>query len=116
MNFNNKVIEVLDLEHGKKVKNFFESIGVNTYNFRFDVTKAGGLSPIYYGIVNGVFSNYNIREVLEAGAEIINLNNMNQLTIEIPEGHEIDLINSDLSKGLVKFQPIKKSYQLSGRT
>ena len=42
------------------------------------------------------------------GASIIfkEINNMenNQLTIDIPEGMEIDLENSDLSKGIVKFK------------
>ena len=45
------------------------------------------------------------------GASVIfkEINNMenNQLTIDIPEGMEIDLDNSDLAKGIVKF---KKKY------
>ena len=45
------------------------------------------------------------------GASVIfkEINNMenNQLTIDIPEGMEIDLENSDLAKGIVKF---KKKY------
>ena len=35
--------------------------------------------------------------------EINNMEN-NQLTIDIPEGMEIDLKNSDLTKGVVKFK------------
>lgn len=42
------------------------------------------------------------------GASVIfkEINNMenNQLTIDIPEGMEIDLENSDLTKGIVKFK------------
>ena len=42
------------------------------------------------------------------------INNMeiknNQLTIDIPEGMEIDLENSDLAKGIVKFK--KERYYL----
>ena len=42
------------------------------------------------------------------GASVIfkEINNMgnNQLTIDIPEGMEIDLENSDLAKGIVKFR------------
>ena len=41
--------------------------------------------------------------------KLINNNNMeiknNQLTIDIPEGMEIDLENSDLAKGIIKFKP-----------
>lgn len=32
----------------------------------------------------------------------------NRLTIEIPQGHEIDLSKSDLSKGLVVFKKLRK--------
>lgn len=32
---------------------------------------------------------------------------MTQLTIEIPDGYEVDLENSDLVKGVVKFKPKK---------
>lgn len=43
------------------------------------------------------------------------INNMeiknNQLTIEIPEGMEIDLENSDLAKGVVKFKPKSLTYE-----
>lgn len=43
------------------------------------------------------------------------VNNMeiknNQLTIDIPEGMEIDLENSDLAKGVVKFKPKSLTYE-----
>lgn len=43
------------------------------------------------------------------------VNNMeiknNQLTIDIPEGMEIDLENSDLAKGTIKFKPKNLDYQ-----
>lgn len=43
------------------------------------------------------------------------INNMeiknNQLTIDIPEGMEIDLENSDLAKGVVKFKPKSLTYE-----
>ena len=35
----------------------------------------------------------------------------NQLTIDIPEGMEIDLENSDLAKGIVKFKPKNLTYE-----
>lgn len=107
MNLNNKVIEVLDYEHGQKVRKFFISNGVNTKDFGFTITKSGGGMTTYYGFINGVFQNYSLEQVSRAGAEIINLNNMTQLTIEIPYGHEVDIENSDLAKGVVKFKPKK---------
>ena len=45
------------------------------------------------------------------GASVIfkEINNMeiknNQLTIDIPEGMNIDIVNSDLAKGVIKFKP-----------
>jgi hypothetical protein len=33
---------------------------------------------------------------------------MNQFKIQIPEGHQIDLENSSLESGIIKFKPIKK--------
>ena len=42
------------------------------------------------------------------------INNMeiknNQLTIDIPEGMEIDLVNSDLAKGIIKFKQSNVTY------
>ena len=49
------------------------------------------------------------------GASVIfkEINNMenNQLTIDIPEGMEIDLENSDLAKGIVKFKKKDITYE-----
>lgn len=49
------------------------------------------------------------------GASVIfkEINNMenNQLTIDIPEGMEIDLENSDLTKGIVKFKKKDITYE-----
>ncbi len=42
--------------------------------------------------------------------EINNMEN-NQLTIDIPKGMEIDLENSDLAKGVVKFKPKSLTYE-----
>lgn len=35
----------------------------------------------------------------------------NQLTIDIPEGMEIDLENSDLAKGIIRFKQITITYE-----
>ena len=62
-----------------------------------------------------VFCMASIRESLGLCVDIARtgiifkeLNNMeiknNQLTIDIPEGMEIDLENSDLAKGIVRFK------------
>ena len=63
---NNKVIKVLNTEHGKKVINFWkqycdtgELLGTNIGN--------------YYGIINEEFDTWRIDKVREANAEIIEL-------------------------------------------
>ena len=63
---NNKVIKVLDREHGKKVIEFWKQYcdtmgweGINT--------------GIHYGIINGKFNVYSIDEVRQNNAEIIEL-------------------------------------------
>ena len=63
---NNKVIKVLDLEHGKKVIEFFKQY--------CDTGELEGTSiGIYYGIVNGEFGRWTTYEVEKNNAEIIEL-------------------------------------------
>ena len=63
---NNKVIKVLNEEHGKRVIEFWKQY-CNT----------GGLTGtsigIYYGIINGEFNSWTINKVREYNAEIIEL-------------------------------------------
>ena len=63
---NNKVIKVLNTEHGKKVIEFFKQY-CDTSPWRGD--DIGG----YYGIINGKFYLWSYNEVREANAEIIKL-------------------------------------------
>ena len=63
---NNKVIKVLDREHGKKVIEFWKKYcdtGVSI----------GDSIGDYYGIINGRFYFWTIDEIREANAEIIEL-------------------------------------------
>ena len=63
---NNKVIKVLDREHGEKVIKFFKQY-CDTGVLRGDAI--GG----YYGIINGKFYIWTIDEVRKYNAEIIEL-------------------------------------------
>ena len=63
---NNKVIKVLDIEHGKKVIEFFKQYCV-TGVLRGDVIGS------YYGVINGMFSFWTFDEVKNYNAEIIEL-------------------------------------------
>ena len=63
---NNKVIKVLNKEHGRKVIEFFKQY-CNTY------TLIGDNIGAYYGIINGEFDHWGIDKVVEANAEIIEL-------------------------------------------
>ena len=63
---NNKVIKVLDREHGKKVIEFWKQY-CNTGAMRGDAVGD------YYGIINGRFGVWTIDEVRKKNAEIIEL-------------------------------------------
>ena len=63
---NNKVIKVLDREHGKKVIEFFEQ-----YCDTGDLE--GTNIGCHYGIINGEFDIWDIDEITEANAEIIKI-------------------------------------------
>ena len=63
---NNKVIKVLDREHGKKVIEFFKQY--------CDTGKLEGTrNGCHYGLINGEFDIWDVDEVREANAEIIEL-------------------------------------------
>ena len=64
MDLSKVVIEVLDSEHSKKVKDFFLKNGVNqARGYVFDSTKERGSNSRWYGFINGVFSNHSIRSI-----------------------------------------------------
>ena len=70
--YDNCVIEVLDKEHGKKVIEWWKSVGVGTNNYK------GNSSGRFYGLVNGLFKPYN----KDCGAVIITLPEQNNETKE----------------------------------
>ena len=54
---NNTVIKVLDKEHGRKVIEFFKAQGVSTLTYQ------GTCENVYYGVIDEVFSYYNVKEL-----------------------------------------------------
>lgn len=58
MKKDNFVIEVLDLEHGQRVKKYFESLGVDVSLYFFDATRKDNDTIRYYGVIDGFFNNY----------------------------------------------------------
>ena len=69
------------------------------YNFLYKIH--GSCSNIYRkDNISVVFKEVNNMEIKN-----------NQLTIDIPEGMEIDLENSDLAKGIIKFKPKNLTYE-----
>ena len=63
---NNKVIKVLDGEHGKRVIEFFKQY---CDTGKLEGTRIGN----YYGIINGEFDIWRIEDLVRASAEIIEL-------------------------------------------
>lgn len=68
---NNTVIKVLNKKHGQKVKEYFESKGINTICYEF--YKESNHPYIYYGVINGHFSNFSYKEVHLRNIKIITL-------------------------------------------
>jgi hypothetical protein len=69
----NQVIKVLTKEHGKRVIEWFNSQGVDTGNYTGNISEEEGFKCIYFGVINGNFSNYYIENVINNNAEIIKL-------------------------------------------
>ena len=69
----NQVIKVLNKEHGKRVIEYWKDKGVDTYNYLGNTTEDGGHSYIYYGIIDDIFDNYCLEQVLHTDTEIIHL-------------------------------------------
>jgi hypothetical protein len=69
----NKVIQVLDKEHGKKVIEYWKSKGVDTMGMCGSFTKEDSESSCYYGVINDMFDCYTIEFARKHNAEIIEL-------------------------------------------
>ena len=69
----NQVIEVIDREHGRKVIDYWKSIGVDTSVMMGVRTKKGRDLCRYYGVIDGCFDCYSERQAAENNAEIIEL-------------------------------------------
>ena len=71
MNLNNTVIEVLNREHGQKVKKFFQENGISTSHFLFNGNKEDNNAWRYYGLISNEFNFYSWAQVQNAGAKIM---------------------------------------------
>lgn len=69
----NQVIEVLNREHGKKVIEYWESIGVDTKDMDGSNTREEESAFRYYGVIDDYFYCYSIESVKNVNAEIIEL-------------------------------------------
>ena len=69
----NQVIEVLNIEHGKRVIEYWKSIGVDTLGKSGSQTKKGDYLWRYYGVIDNCFDVYSERQAAENNAEIIEL-------------------------------------------
>lgn len=69
----NQVIETLDLEHGKKVIEYWKSKGVDVRCYTGNKIKEDDSELRFYGVIDGCFDIYSERQVAENNAEIIEL-------------------------------------------
>lgn len=71
--YNNCVIEVLDLEHGKKVIEWWKSQGVDTGFFNGRHNKAYNDIYRFYGLIGGEFDNASYDFCINHNIDIITL-------------------------------------------
>ena len=69
----NQVIEVLNIEHGEKVIEYWKLRGVDTSHLCGNITKKYGGKHRYYGVIECCFNCYSIEVVHKHNAEIIEL-------------------------------------------
>ena len=69
----NQVIEVLDIEHGRKVIEYWKSKGVDTMGMCGSFNKEDSGTVCYYGVINDMFDCFTIEDVRKYNAEIIEL-------------------------------------------
>ena len=71
----NQVIRALSEVHGKQIIKYWKSRGIDTMDF------TGANTGIYsfYGVINGIFENYNHSDVINTNTEIIMLPSDNSL-------------------------------------
>lgn len=90
-------IEVLDQDHGQKVKAFFESAGIDINGFKFINNKKDNNIERYYGFCKGVISLCYHELVKELGYKVLTLEEAQALIAEpqpqpqpkMPKGVEI---------------------------
>lgn len=64
------VIKALTREHGAKIIEHFKSKGIDTDFYTGSVSQEDNGYQIYYGIINGKFSNYDLQQVLNNNIKI----------------------------------------------
>jgi hypothetical protein len=68
----NQVIKVLNADHGKKVIEYWKSLGIET-DYQGQCSEETNDYMIYYGVINDLFDNYDLVFVQRTNAEIIEL-------------------------------------------
>ncbi len=68
---NNVVIKAVKKEDGPKIIKYFQSLGVDTKDYRGVCYEEDGDIHIYYGVVNGRFNNYALCDVVNAKLETL---------------------------------------------
>lgn len=69
----NTVIKSLNKVHGKRVVQYFKALGVDTLSFTGCSNEADTDEQIYYGVIDGRFSNHHINYVNETNTKIVQL-------------------------------------------
>lgn len=70
---NNTVIKATTREHGAKIVEYYRNLGWDTYGMEGLDSEDKGSKFIYYGVINGCFSNYSFLDISFYNVKIIEL-------------------------------------------
>jgi len=73
MRKDNVVIKSVTAEDGPKILKYFQSLGVDTGDYSGSCYEEDGSEFIYYGVINGRFSNFEYEDVVDKSVAIIEL-------------------------------------------
>lgn len=106
MKKDNVVIKAVTKEDGPRIMEYFKSIGVDTGSYEGTCYEQGGSNCIYYGIIQGGFQNWSLKQVELYSAEIVNLPKSKTVTWDREQFKSLhDMACSEWKPKLVKMFP-----------
>lgn len=94
----NIVVESLNREHGEEIIKTFNDLEVNTMSREGFCCKLDGDANRYYGLIDGVFSNYTMSSVRDYKCKIITLKQLKSMKEDKSEYPKLMYVGSTLEE------------------